>query len=133
MLKEIKKQIERLKSQGATYVDARWYPFEEANYLMMWNGNLKNTSAARESGMGVRVLYKGAWGFSASSDLSDTPAPVRQGPGQRPRRRRAGHLPGAAGGKGRHPGVVRQPLPKSIRSRSRWRTRSPSSRRWTRS
>lgn len=74
MLKDIKKQIERLKSLGATYVDARWYPFEEANYLMMWNGNLKNTSAARESGMGVRVLYKGAWGFSASSDLSDTPA-----------------------------------------------------------
>ena len=31
MLKDIKKQIERLKSQGATYVDARWYPFEEAN------------------------------------------------------------------------------------------------------
>ena len=74
MIKDIKQQIERLKSQGATYVDARWYPFEEANYLMMWNGNLKSTTAARESGMGVRVLYKGAWGFSASSDLSDVDA-----------------------------------------------------------
>ena len=74
MIKDIKQQIERLKSQGATYVDARWYPFEETNYLMMWNGNLKSTSAARESGMGVRVLYKGAWGFSASSDLADVTA-----------------------------------------------------------
>jgi TldD protein len=74
MQKDIKKQIERIKAAGATYVDARWYPFEEANYLMMWNGNLKNTTSARESGMGVRVLYKGAWGFSASSDLSDVPA-----------------------------------------------------------
>jgi TldD protein len=74
MIKDIKKQIERIKSQGATYVDARWYPFEEANYLMMWNGNLKSATSARESGLGVRVLYKGAWGFSASSDLGDVPA-----------------------------------------------------------
>jgi TldD protein len=74
MLQQIKQQIERIKARSATYVDARWYPFEEANYLMMWNGNLKSTAAARESGIGVRVLYKGAWGFSASSDLSDLDA-----------------------------------------------------------
>lgn len=67
---QIKTQIERLKSAGATYVDARWYPREEANSLTMWNGNLKNASASQESGIGVRVLYKGAWGFSASSDMS---------------------------------------------------------------
>jgi TldD protein len=67
---QIKKQIERLKSAGATYVDARWYPREETNNLTMWNGNLKNASASQESGVGVRVLYKGAWGFSASSDMS---------------------------------------------------------------
>jgi TldD protein len=52
-------------------VDARWYPFEETNQLMMWNGNLKNASSSRESGIGIRVLYQGAWGFSASSDLGD--------------------------------------------------------------
>jgi len=74
MLRQIQQQIDRLKALGATYVDARWYPYEEANYLLMWNGNLKETTASRESGMGVRVLYKGAWGFSASSDLSDLPA-----------------------------------------------------------
>ncbi|HVM72026.1 MAG TPA: TldD/PmbA family protein [Anaerolineales bacterium] len=71
MQDQIKQQIERLRSQGATYVDARWYPFEETNQLMMWNGNLKNASSSRESGLGIRVLYKGAWGFSASSDMSD--------------------------------------------------------------
>ena len=69
MQDQIKQQIERLRSQGATYVDARWYPFEESNQLLMWNGNLKNASFSRESGIGIRVLYKGAWGFSASSDL----------------------------------------------------------------
>ncbi len=69
MQDQIKQQIERLRSQGAIYVDARWYPFEESNQLLMWNGNLKNATSTRESGIGIRVLYKGAWGFSASSDL----------------------------------------------------------------
>jgi len=68
MLEDIQKQIQRLQSQGATYVDTRWYPYEETNNLSMWNGNLKDTSASRQSGIGVRVLYKGAWGFSASSN-----------------------------------------------------------------
>ena len=71
MLEQIQQQIERIKGAGATYVDARWYPYEENNNLNMWNGNFKNTSFSRESGIGVRVLYKGAWGFSASSEMSD--------------------------------------------------------------
>ena len=71
MQDQIKQQIERLRGQGVAYVDARWYPFEETNQLLMWNGNLKNASSSRESGIGIRVLYKGAWGFSASSDMGD--------------------------------------------------------------
>ncbi|MEZ0396131.1 MAG: TldD/PmbA family protein [Anaerolineales bacterium] len=74
MIETIRQHIERLKTRGAAYVDARWYPFEEANRLFMLNGNLKDASYSRESGVGVRVLYKGAWGFSASSDLSDLSA-----------------------------------------------------------
>ena len=69
MQKQIKAQIDRMVSSGAVYADARWFPVEETNQLTMWNGNLKNANATRESGLGVRVLYKGAWGFSASSDL----------------------------------------------------------------
>jgi len=71
MREQLQQQIERLKAAGATYVDARWYPLEETNQLLMWNGNLKNASSSRESGAGIRVLYKGAWGFSASSQLSN--------------------------------------------------------------
>jgi TldD protein len=71
MLDQIKEHIMNLKTKGASYVDTRWYPFEESNSLVMLNGNLKDTSFSRESGIGVRVLYKGAWGFSASSDTSD--------------------------------------------------------------
>ncbi len=71
MQKLIKEQIDRIRSQGAHYVDARWYPVEETNYLTMWNGNLKDAGASSESGIGVRVLYQGAWGFSATSDLKN--------------------------------------------------------------
>jgi TldD protein len=71
MLQKIQKEIERLKGMGAAYADARWYPYEDTEDLMMINGNLKSNTSARQSGLGVRVLYKGAWGFSASSDLTD--------------------------------------------------------------
>ena len=71
MQKQLQAQIERLKQAGATYADVRWYPVEETSELVMWNGNLKNAAASRQSGLGIRVLYRGAWGFSASSDLSN--------------------------------------------------------------
>src|SRR5512143_2105870 len=70
MQANVKQQIDRLKARGAMYVDARFYPHEESNQLLMLNGNLKDASASRSSGIGVRVLYNGAWGFSASSDMS---------------------------------------------------------------
>jgi TldD protein len=74
MQKQLQAQIERLKQAGATYADVRWYPVEETSELTMWNGNLKNAAASRQSGLGIRVLYRGAWGFSASSDLSNLDA-----------------------------------------------------------
>jgi TldD protein len=69
MLRQLKQEIDRIKELGAAYVDARWYPFEESSHLLMWNGNLKENTLARESGIGIRVLYNGAWGFAASSEL----------------------------------------------------------------
>lgn len=74
MREKIKKQLDLLKAKGAHYVDARWYPREDSNFLFMWNGNLKENNASSQSGIGVRVLYNGAWGFSASSDLSSPDA-----------------------------------------------------------
>jgi TldD protein len=71
MQSSIKQQIDRLKARGAMYVDARYHPYEQSNQLYMLNGNLKDASAAHSSGIGVRVLYNGAWGFSASSNMTD--------------------------------------------------------------
>jgi TldD protein len=70
MLNTLKEQIDRIKGSGATYVDARWYPLERHQTLLMRNGNLKSNTFSRESGIGVRVLYNGAWGFAASSQRS---------------------------------------------------------------
>ena len=70
----IRKELDKLHAMGAHYVDARWYPREDSNFLFMWNGNLKENSFSSQSGLGVRVLYNGAWGFSASSDLSNPDA-----------------------------------------------------------
>jgi TldD protein len=74
MLPQIQKEIDRLTGQGASYADARWYPQEETEFLVMINGNLKANKSASQSGLGVRVLYQGAWGFSASSDASEVRA-----------------------------------------------------------
>ncbi len=71
MLDQIKAHLDRLRASGATYVDCRWVPSEDANALTMWNGNLKQAASSRQSGVGIRVLFQGAWGFSAASDLSD--------------------------------------------------------------
>jgi TldD protein len=71
MRSKLKQQIDRLKAAGASYVDARWYPVAETNQLLMWNGNLKTAASSRESGVGIRVLYQGAWGFSAASDVGN--------------------------------------------------------------
>jgi TldD protein len=71
MLQKIRQHIDSLRARGATYVDARWVPLEESRTLLMLNGNLKENTSARQNGLGVRVLFEGAWGFAASSDLTD--------------------------------------------------------------
>lgn len=52
MKQELKKNIDSLMAQGATYVDARWYPVEESNSLLMWNGNLKDATRLPRTGWG---------------------------------------------------------------------------------
>jgi len=72
MLEQIQKELDRLKSKGATYADARWYPSEDNEQMIMVNGNLKSNTSSKESGIGVRVLYGGAWGFRSSSEMPES-------------------------------------------------------------
>ncbi len=65
-----KSQIKRLMARGADYADVRYYPKQEEDYKLMWNGNFLAFNRSEESGFGVRVLVGGAWGFAASSNMS---------------------------------------------------------------
>ena len=66
-----KNQIRRLTDKGASYADVRYYPREEEDALIMRNGNFLAFDRSETSGYGVRVLAEGAWGFAASSNMTD--------------------------------------------------------------
>ena len=71
MIARISQHLQRIKARGADYVDARYYPADELEYYSCVQGNLKSTHSTRTTGIGVRVLCQGAWGFAASSTLDD--------------------------------------------------------------
>ncbi len=66
----IKNSIESLISKKAEYVDARLVTEDNSESVVLYDGNLEDNDTTFENGIGVRTLYKGAWGFAATSDLS---------------------------------------------------------------
>ncbi len=70
-LKEaITRNIGRVMDAGAQYSDARWYEDDSSEMLLLLDGNLEGNDTTVESGLGVRVLYGGAWGFAATSQTA---------------------------------------------------------------
>ena len=76
--KEIANNISRITSEGADYVDARYYLDDSSETLLLYDGDLEANDTTVESGIGVRVLWEGAWGFSATSDPSGIDASFRK-------------------------------------------------------
>lgn len=68
--KEISRNISRISSEGASYVDVRFYFDDSSETLLFYDGDLEANDTTVESGIGVRVLWEGAWGFAATSDPS---------------------------------------------------------------
>lgn len=68
---EVTGNIQRMMNEGAQYSDARWYSDDSCQQFMILDGNLEANDTTVESGIGVRVLYGGAWGFAATSRLKD--------------------------------------------------------------
>lgn len=67
--------IARMLDQGASYCDVRFYSEDGSETLVLYDGNLEENTASLESGLGIRVLYKGTWGFAATSrddNVADT-------------------------------------------------------------
>jgi TldD protein len=61
--------IQRVMGAGAGYADARLFEDDSCQQFMLLDGNLEANDSTVESGLGVRVLYGGAWGFGATSRL----------------------------------------------------------------
>lgn len=60
--------------QECSFADARFFDEGAEEYLGFYDGNLESNSGSLERGIGVRVLYQGAWGFAATADLAAIPA-----------------------------------------------------------
>lgn len=65
---QVRNQIESVKAEGADYADARYYVEDRDSRLSLIDGNLESNDSTHMSGLGVRVLWGGAWGFAAVSD-----------------------------------------------------------------
>ena len=69
--KAVTDNIQRLMKSGAQYCDGRWYQDDSSENFVILDGNLEANDTTVESGLGVRVLYGGAWGFAATSRLGN--------------------------------------------------------------
>jgi len=67
---QIRRNIDRMVSEGAEYSDARFFTEDWSENLVLYDGNLEANDTGLETGVGVRVLWGGAWGFAASSGSS---------------------------------------------------------------
>ncbi len=62
--------VSHLKRKKVDYADARYVDLEEET-IAARNGVIEANSRSRSRGIGVRVLWKGSWGFAATDHLGD--------------------------------------------------------------
>jgi len=70
-VEKIKHGLAELKKNGAEYADARFFPSRQTESITFLQGNLKECKSSASMGIGVRVLYAGAWGFASSSSTEN--------------------------------------------------------------
>ncbi|MDI6916237.1 MAG: TldD/PmbA family protein [Thermoplasmatales archaeon] len=66
----MQKIIEKLMGMGAEYCDVR-YEKRTGLSLEVKDGELKKAVPGKEEGIGIRVLYNGAFGFFSTNNVSD--------------------------------------------------------------
>jgi len=68
--KKITEGIRKLQNKKADYVDVRLVSEDNSETIVLYDGNLEDNDTTYENGIGIRTLYRGAWGFAATSDLT---------------------------------------------------------------
>lgn len=66
----LKQALEGLRQAGAEYADARFLD-RATESITVRNERVEALSRDRDRGFGIRVLYKGSWGFAASAELTE--------------------------------------------------------------
>jgi TldD protein len=66
----LKAALDNLSRAGAEYADGR-YLDRESESITVRNEQVAGLSRDSNSGFGIRVLYKGSWGFAASARLTE--------------------------------------------------------------
>lgn len=64
------KALSEISVGGVDYADCRVVK-RTSEEITVQNGKVKGVEARESSGYGIRILYKGAWGFAGSYDTSD--------------------------------------------------------------
>jgi TldD protein len=78
--------LEAAKSAGATYCDVRIGRYLQ-QFVVTRENKVQNVANTESTGVGIRVIAKGTWGFAATSDLRPTrwpPRPARRWRSPRP-------------------------------------------------
>ena len=68
---ELKELLEKAIKSGASYADIR-YQRRDTEVITVENRMLKSYSSRRHSGVGIRVIMRGALGYASTSDLTQT-------------------------------------------------------------
>jgi TldD protein len=69
MEKEMQHVLKSLLQKGAEYADFR-IMWRDSESILVKNGEVERHTETRDSGFGIRVLYDGHWGFSASFEIT---------------------------------------------------------------
>jgi TldD protein len=69
--KEAKKIIEFIIENGASYADIRIFTKDQKESIQVLNGEVEQLSQSLAAGYGIRVLYKGSWGFASHENFDN--------------------------------------------------------------
>ena len=62
--------VDAAASRGATYTDARWVE-RETELVTVKDGSVEAVTRTSDRGVGLRVIYRGAWGFAATDRVGE--------------------------------------------------------------
>ena len=66
-----RESLNMLLQKGATYADIRLHLFDKVETIGTLCGTVDAQTTSENQGFGIRVLYRGAWGFATSTSFSD--------------------------------------------------------------